>query len=713
MKLVLHIGFHKTGTSAIQAYCKKNRELLASHGYLYPETGTSEIKHPSTPSSESGHRSMSHLFASPTNLKSKNTLNAILEEADSYGDIGTVIISSETFSAPKVKISSAALKTLGSKFSDIKVFLYLRRQDAWAETFYKEVLCWSGRKEKRNFQTFNDEFLGSWINYKTRIEQWESKFGKENIIIKSYDDREHKNIIIDFFKSIGFDGIESFDFPQSDTINPSLPNDLIPLMLNINKLHLTREQKSHITNEIFQELSKSTYKVEKKQIIPEKLQEKYERRFGIKNSELCDYYGVRNCDILCFRKHNNPGSEPTSEISLPNEKVREIRENVEEINKGAIKNALFSINRPNKGRVGVSCLVNESPIQTEVFVRYHLALGVSKIRLYMDNPDDPMSNFDYGTDRVEIIKCTPEFWQDRLGRVPESNGEKLSTCHRDGLNYLNKLNDIDWAINLDADELLYIAPDNTLRGYLKQLPKNTEQLSVKPLEAVFVSETDSKLFSARYFKVPRLRIPNELPREDGFRVKVLYRAVRTLEKFSTYKPARYILHKIPNTSTFLPWSKSDERLYKKHMPVLSEVMRGGFLAHREGRTFTRHGIELDNITSHRPRFSGRNLNLQRKNNTIFVLHYDAVDYEAWHLKWHRRVHGDTTASAIHEKRKLQQDMFLTASEKSDAHLKKLFTDLYRFPEESIPKFQKCGLIVKLELPLLKEVKDQVSNNSRH
>ena len=52
MKLVLHVGIHKTGTSAIQAFCKENRATLAEIGVLYPKTGLTDLNVTSTPSSD-------------------------------------------------------------------------------------------------------------------------------------------------------------------------------------------------------------------------------------------------------------------------------------------------------------------------------------------------------------------------------------------------------------------------------------------------------------------------------------------------------------------------------------------------------------------------------------------------------------------------------------------------------------------------------------
>ena len=478
------------------------------------------------------------------------------------------------------------------------------------------------------------------------------------------------------------------------------------MMIDINRIKLSKNQRSQVTNRIFEALQRSEHSVPLQPVLDDQLRQQFSAEFRAQNIATCKHFGIASYDYLGYDRERTRAQQ---EISLDPQQVDAIMEFARTLSASAQALRQLDKSRPNKGRVGISCLLNEDPEQVKMFVAYHLALGVSRIRLYFDNPQDPMLDFDYGSAGVEAVPCSQEFWLEKIGREPANNGEKLSTCHKDGLNYLNKLDDIDWAINLDADELLYVHSSATLAQYLSSVSHRYAQIKVRPLEAVFVSEADSKLFCARYFKVPRLNLKSKpLSRRKGLLVNAYTLALMALRRLSSLRLVRKLILQVSNTAgIWLAWSESDEALYRKHMPVMSQLMRDGFLAHREGRMFTRHGLELDQVTSHKPKSSSHRIRVKHPLLGIYVLHYDAADFAAWHLKWHRRIYGETTAAAIHDKRRMQQDMFRDACEQGDDAVRALFDDFFVFPEESIGEFQRAGLMVKLDLPLVEQVRQQV------
>ena len=708
MKLVLHVGIHKTGTSAIQAFCKANHAALVERGILYPSTGLLELPVTSTPTSEAGHRGFHDVLVTPMNQNSEAMLDDIAREVQGYDNIHTVLISCETFSAPRVKISNSVPQSLERYFSETQVLMYLRRQDEWASSFYREVLCWPGRRMSKSFQQFRKSFLVEWLNFQNRVEKWADVFGDENLAIKSYDDRANKNIIVDFFGHLGLDVSDQQQFQFPGFNNPSLPSNLIDVIRRMNRYKMNREQRSTITNHLFNQLAESTYEVDFKPVITPEQRASMEGKFAPMNQALAKRFNINPSEKLC------DFSEPRyhdREISLSPEQLGEIEQMASEIDQKNHQMHQLSEDRKDEGRVGVSCLLNEAPLQTEIFVKYHLALGIRRIRLYFDNPLDPMLNHDFGTDRVEAIACSEEFWNEVLGRMPANNAEKLSVCHKHGLNYLNKLEDIDWVINLDADELLYVKPGASLASYLPSVMSMHLQIQARPLESVFVDESDQDIFAARYFKVPRVKLEQQrAPSGKRLPLKLYLHVLPLIERLCDFSLVRRAIIGCSNTAgIFLSWSKADARLYERHKPQLTQIMREGFLGHRMGRIFSRHGIEFDHVTSHKPEFSGRKPRILYTNNTVFVLHSDAADFDAWHLKWHRRIYGGTTVSAIGDQRRMQQDMFRDACERGDDAVRELFRDFFVFPEDSINAFQRAGLLVKLDLSLIGQVKQEIES----
>ncbi len=706
MKLAIHIGFHKTGTSSIQAFSKANRKMLAQKGILYPKKALHKMAFSSTPSSEAGHRGFNDVLSSPLNDKAKNLMQLLLDEAAAYDGIHTILLSSETFSAPRIKLSTSLFDALKPFFDEVEIIVYLRRQDSWADSFYREILCWPRRRWVRSFSQFKESFLLEWLDYAERLKRWEDIFGTENMRVHSYDDRARKNIIEDFFAGLGLDRLDPAEFEFPGRNNPSLPVNLVEFMIGINRKKLSPKQRSKVTNRLFEKLMQSKQKVEiESPLLTPAISEEFKNEYMQMNREIWARYGIENGEGLCFGGELPAGG---SEITLDAEQLQKLEQYAEELAGRTKRRVEYDYSRKDHGRVGISCLLNEDADQVKVFVGYHLALGVERIRLYFDNPDDPMIAYDYGSEKVEAVPCNSEFWQEKLGREPHNNGEKLTVCHTDGLNYLNHLDDIDWAINLDADELLYVHGGGSLREYLTSVDRRYLQVQVRPLEAIFTRPEDSKLFSARYFKVPRQRAKKKLWSYWRNRQKFAQALfVRGMELTGSLPWLNPLLLKYSDTLfMFRPFLQRDEDLYRKHMPQIIDVMRDGFLAHRLGRVFTRHGIELDRVTSHKPESSERGLKIKTLNNRLFVLHYDAVDFAAWHLKWHRRIFGSTTASAIHDKRRVQQDMFREAHQHSEQAVHDLFDSFFVFPDESIDEFKGAGLMVEIENDLLQQVKSE-------
>lgn len=115
--VILHVGPHKTGTTAIQKTLHSNTGALANAGFVYPEIGFQLHGH---------HKLTDYLAADDA-----DALAAAGAQLQAYTD-RVVVLSSENFS----RLSRPALDNLASLLSgydDVRVILYLR---SFLELFY-------------------------------------------------------------------------------------------------------------------------------------------------------------------------------------------------------------------------------------------------------------------------------------------------------------------------------------------------------------------------------------------------------------------------------------------------------------------------------------------------------------------------------------------------------------------------------------------------
>ena len=145
-KLLLHIGFHKTGSTSIQRFLAESEIALAEHGWSFARSGP-----PDRP--DRGHyRGLVRLHRDPTDdhIQAKFRLQRFVEIAERHtsgdGTRGDVIISSELLSWVSDPEELRALaEVLRSSFDEITILAFIRRQDSLAVSHSQQVV-----KPRRN-----------------------------------------------------------------------------------------------------------------------------------------------------------------------------------------------------------------------------------------------------------------------------------------------------------------------------------------------------------------------------------------------------------------------------------------------------------------------------------------------------------------------------------------------------------------------------------
>ncbi len=209
--IVLHIGTGKTGSTAIQKLISTNRKVFEERGWLYPiNIGN-----------------LGYCHARLGIALTKNNSDTLQELSDEVRacPLKNILLSYELFyNQPEVKIETLITTLRALNKGEIRIIIYLRRQDEILESSTLQSLK-DGHSEKLNLSKnmYNLEF-----NYNAIIQKWEKFISKENIIIRPYGKAflPHPNSLLkDFFyyaMGIDFNEIkEELIFTGKDP-NPSL-----------------------------------------------------------------------------------------------------------------------------------------------------------------------------------------------------------------------------------------------------------------------------------------------------------------------------------------------------------------------------------------------------------------------------------------------------------------------------------------------------------
>lgn len=189
-RLVVHIGMHKTGSSAIQHFLSRNRLLLRASGVLYPESigpdGERQPKHNAL------FAAISHEadFGAPhPMLGSSRDLVARMTERIRASGARMAILSAEGFSGEKPAFARA-LAPLAGEF-DVRIVVFLRRPDEWLASFHRQMIMSRSVRETRSLTAFAEApSTRTHLDYPLMLTWWAEAFGGDALRIARYDQGE-------------------------------------------------------------------------------------------------------------------------------------------------------------------------------------------------------------------------------------------------------------------------------------------------------------------------------------------------------------------------------------------------------------------------------------------------------------------------------------------------------------------------------------------
>ena len=232
-RLILHIGYYKTGSTALQDQLYHLRPALAERGVLYPEAGRPLPRNPS----HSGltfqelDRAQSHLpfwytnsndFAEYKNWKVPPARDAVLAEV-AASPAETIIISSEEFirfgseQGVPADQTKDLIHALG--VDHVTIICYLRRPDRYIESWYNQLIKMGlpvGRLSLSMMREPGDRhhYYGTpHTDFDRMIEYWAHLVGCDELIVRDYDQLHNGAIFDDFSFAVGLPSVGDVEVP--------------------------------------------------------------------------------------------------------------------------------------------------------------------------------------------------------------------------------------------------------------------------------------------------------------------------------------------------------------------------------------------------------------------------------------------------------------------------------------------------------------------
>lgn len=228
MRIILHIGTEKTGTSSIQKFCLDNREQLLRQGVYYPLSPADRLGNHIKLSAyfqDSGwvrHLRRDLGITDPGQLKQfrRQFLFDLTKELSRHAD-KTVLFSNEHLSMCHDEDEIAKLAGLLKKFTrDIKILVYLRKQMDKQATLNATRIVRGEPGLKLNLTPAHLDSPN--FDYLSMLDRWAKFFGKRNITVRPFERRQlvDGDAVKDFIDVLGLEG--DFTFSRERNKRPSV-----------------------------------------------------------------------------------------------------------------------------------------------------------------------------------------------------------------------------------------------------------------------------------------------------------------------------------------------------------------------------------------------------------------------------------------------------------------------------------------------------------
>ena len=211
-EILLHVGASKTGSTFLQAWMDMNRHALLEQGIWYPEFGIFR-------QDERKYKQAGHADVLGNAARGESTfLDRLAEGLSLFPDkVHRIILSSEAFFLSDM--APTHLRTYLADF-DVRVIVYLRRQDDWANSQYCDAL--GGGIADREFLSVQQWLAApaqaQRMDYYSFVSKWETEFGRGKVEPVPYEKSQFvdNSLLADFCYRAGVVPGRTFRLPARE-----------------------------------------------------------------------------------------------------------------------------------------------------------------------------------------------------------------------------------------------------------------------------------------------------------------------------------------------------------------------------------------------------------------------------------------------------------------------------------------------------------------
>jgi len=238
LKLIIHAGTPKTGTTSLQSYLDKKQRKLRGKGILYPHN-REKLQNTNAPKHQWFEKNLV-----TTNIESflENFKNIISQVKK---DTHTIILSSEGIYNYWWDFPDESKNILCelSKLFDIEVWVWFRDPLVFIESYYKQCIrnpqvasnpCYG--KNLSFSEMLNIEWFSQHLNYQGFVTECQTLFGKNNVSVFKYED----DVVQEVIQKLGL--ATPHDNPTRRR-NKSLNSASIKLLRTINHYNIKAKDK--------------------------------------------------------------------------------------------------------------------------------------------------------------------------------------------------------------------------------------------------------------------------------------------------------------------------------------------------------------------------------------------------------------------------------------------------------------------------------------